>query len=210
MDDANLLFQNERYARAYVLAQLAGEELSKAVLVLARLLAFRFAGLNPPDRDFWKWWRDHTDKGSFLKSWQDMFGEVKLAQWMELPADAAKESIIEAIPLVSRRWGEAQAHSKSNVGLREDATYVDFRESKVITPATSVGAADAQSKILEVSVFMEFVTPIPLPDESTFENLDLAEWVTDTLSRIFVLAEGLAGTPDANSVSASHSNVDSG
>src|SRR5688572_19080839 len=70
-DDAALLYENERYARAYALAALAGEELGKVYLCLDAVLTAE--GSEP--RQFWRAWREHGDKLDSARAYAAAFIE---------------------------------------------------------------------------------------------------------------------------------------
>src|SRR5260370_15249997 len=81
LEEARLLYVNRHFPRAYVLAQLSGEEFTKALLLLS-LLLMRVSGISPPMELFWSWWMDHDEKGSFQKTWNDMIASLNASDWM--------------------------------------------------------------------------------------------------------------------------------
>lgn len=79
VEDASLLFENERYPRAYALAALASEELGKVYLCLESTLR---RDVEP--KRFWKLWREHDDKldsaRAYAAAFIDDLGALDLGQ----------------------------------------------------------------------------------------------------------------------------------
>jgi AbiV family abortive infection protein len=157
LDEARLLFGHKYFPRAYVLAQLSAEEFTKALLLLS-LLLMRAGGLNPPMELFWSWWVDHDEKGSFQKSWADMIANFNSSNWMQLSVEPVKALIYGSIGGLAESWPSAQAHARATSTWREDATYVDFRNSAVLVPKGRVGRGRAKTKIDQAATFGELIT----------------------------------------------------
>lgn len=107
VDDATLLLDHGRHARAYALAALASEELGKVYLCLDALL-----GDGMQDRQFWNLWREHRDKLVSARTYAAAFvDDLDQIDFSELSPDA-------------EHIGETKMAS----------IYVDFRDEQLMTP----------------------------------------------------------------------------
>ena len=149
LEEAHILYSKRHYPRAYVLAQLAGEECAKAHLLLS-LLMLQVAGINPPMESFWTWWVNHDDKSMFQESWNEVLAWPSVQNWLNLPPDAAKDAP-EWMDGLAASLATAKRHAPSRSSWREDATYVDFRDGRVYVPNRRVGRIRAQRKIAQAT-----------------------------------------------------------
>lgn len=117
-EDATLLYENDRYARAYAVAALAGEELGKVYRCLEAVLTAE--GSEP--RQFWRAWREHGDK----------LGSAR--------ADAA--AFID--DLCALDVDELAPDARTVAAQKLSAIYVDFDGESALTPARISGANAAQ------------------------------------------------------------------
>ena len=151
LDEAKILYSNRHFPRAYVLAQLAGEEFAKVHMLLS-LVVMKTAGMDPPMKPFWDWWVDHNQKSTMQKSWDDTILHLDARSWLNEPPDVAAQTILNLVNDLAASIASAKAHAQVTSTRREDATYVDFRNSKVLIPKRRIGRGSAKQKIDEVSV----------------------------------------------------------
>lgn len=131
--DARLLHENQRHARSYALAALAGEELGKIELCLDWLLG----SPTLDHKEFRRAWRDHTNKLASLAAYRIAFIEDVTT----LPVDDLKE----------------QAHE---IGRKKMAAlYVDFDDQSIATPM-SVTAEEATDLLARVATAVEHATGV--------------------------------------------------
>ena len=139
VSDARLLFENDRYARAYALAALAGEELAKAGITLDTLLGE--SDVN--DREFRRNWSDHKEKLAGLSAYRLAFLD----------------------DLEGLRVEELSREVETTAGRKMDAMYVDLRNGQLITPE-SLSMSEArdlldrvEGAIEHAGVFLGKLTP---------------------------------------------------
>lgn len=121
--DARLLLDHGRWARAYALAALGGEELGKLEVCLDWLIG---QPLRTP-KEFRRAWQDHSEKLANLTAYR--------AAFMDDPTTIQFESL---------------RHQAAEVGRRKMAAiYVDFDNSGIQTP-DSISAAEAQQLLAMV------------------------------------------------------------
>lgn len=193
LEEARLLFAHKHYPRAFVLAQLASEEFTKAHLLLS-LGLMRAVGLNPPMELFWSWWIDHDEKGTFKKSWDDMFAGIDLEEWKRAPIDVVKDTILGAVKEAPAKWPARQTQARQTSTWREDATYVDFRNARVLVPRGRIGRGRAKRKIDEVTTFAALVgqateAPALLTPEQEGE---VGAFVQDVMQNVLTIARNAA------------------
>lgn len=118
VDDASLLFENDRFPRAYALAALAGEELGKVYLCLDALLASE----DVDGKQFWWTWRQHGDKLDSMRAYAAAF------------VDDLESLNVDQLGPDARRIGTQKL----------SAIYVDFDGHDVLKPdrVAEVDAAD--------------------------------------------------------------------
>lgn len=117
-EDAALLYEDDRYARAYALAALAGEELGKVYLCLDAVLT---ADGSEPSR-FWRAWREHGDKLDSARAYAAAFIEDLGALDVDQLAPDARTIAVQKL----------------------SAIYVDFDGERALTPERISGADAAQ------------------------------------------------------------------
>lgn len=121
--DATLLYENDRYARAYALAALAGEELGKVYLCLDAVLTAQ--GSEPTQ--FWRAWREHGDKLDSARAYAAAFVD-------DLDALDVDQLAPDARAIATQKLS---------------AIYVDFDGERTLTPER-IGGADA-AQLLETT-----------------------------------------------------------
>ena len=119
--DARLLLNDERYARSYALAALAGEELGKIEFCLDWLLGT--PTLSP--KEFRRSWQSHPEKLAGLVAYR--------AAFIEEPTAVSVDTMREQTQRIARR--------------KMEAIYVDFSETGVVTPESI--SADEAIELLE-------------------------------------------------------------
>jgi AbiV family abortive infection protein len=141
--DAILLRDNGRVPRAFALAHLALEELAKAELLFSHAISLTMGKVVDWPR-FWLQWQDHTAKMrtavmvDALRA-STTFGPLPATldgidgPLVRLPDDLEERIRQYADSLKQYISVPALLH-----GLRLDATYVDWREGGIITPAAAV------------------------------------------------------------------------
>lgn len=144
--DARLLHENQRYARGYALAALAGEEVGKIELCLDRL----FGNATLTDRQFRRSWHSHAEKLQGLFAYHVAF-------------------VDEAGPVDPTRLRQ-RPHAVG--GRKMDAIYVDFREGLIHTPA-EITDKEALDLLVGVEVAIAQLTAVLSP--LTAELVDLLE-----------------------------------
>lgn len=117
-DDAGLLYEHERYPRAYALGALAGEELGKVYLCLEALLSVEGVDV----QQFWWGWRHHGDKLDSMRAYAAAFIE-----------DLDEFDV-----------GRLATDAKQIGAQKLSALYVDFDGAQVLVPdrVTQRDAAD--------------------------------------------------------------------
>jgi len=110
-EEAELLFKDKRYARAYALTLICFEEIGKLMVLLTG------AYHGPRDkalwRKFWKRFRSHTLKRT----------RVSLMEMLSLQSTTAEQTIVEM---------EAEPEAE---GLKQSALYVDYRDGNMVCPS---------------------------------------------------------------------------
>ncbi len=119
--DARLLLENNRYARSYALAALAGEELGKVEFCLDWLLGT--PTLSP--KEFRRSWQSHSEKLAGLTAYRVAF--------IEDPTAVSLAAMREQTQRLGRR--------------KMEAIYVDFSETAIETPESIT--ADEAVELLE-------------------------------------------------------------
>jgi AbiV family abortive infection protein len=122
-EDAALLYENDRYARAYALAALAGEELGKVYLCLESVL--KADGAEP--RQFWRAWREHGDKLGSARAYAAAFID-----------DLGALDVDQLAP-----------DARTVAAQKLSAIYVDFDGESALTPARISG--DDAAQLLETT-----------------------------------------------------------
>ncbi len=149
--EAQLLLQAGHIARAYALGHLAHEELAKC-LGLLNIWVLQLTAGAPPWELFWRKWRQHGFKVQLA-----LAGDV-LRMWVGEQAVAADESGGQQLPpdlddrvrALYRGMEVALPRHTELARLRADATYVDFREGKIVLP-TDVINHDMASNMVEAA-----------------------------------------------------------
>ena len=124
--ESEILFEKEKYARAYALAFTALEEISKS-----QLAADVFTGLIA-EEDFKKAYRDHREK-------------IDRMVW-------ATEDAKEYLAMPEEDYLDVQEVSFAN---RQSAMYVGFDGGKAISPSDVIGREQARSIIHTVAVALQ-------------------------------------------------------
>jgi AbiV family abortive infection protein len=122
VSDAQLLADNSRYPRAYALATLAVEEMSKAELCLCAMVSPQMS----PEK-FWTTFRSH---------------EGKLVTFHHI-AEYLRPEAIGAVPDHYKRM---VGGSRSTQNQKERALYVEYRRGKVLAPG-EIGQRAARAQI---------------------------------------------------------------
>jgi AbiV family abortive infection protein len=125
LGDAELLADHERYSRAYALATLAWEEVSKAYLC-----GWAICSTQMTPEKFWTDFRSH---------------ESKLAD-AHYDAEYLRP---EPIGTVLEHYKKMIGGSRSTQNQKERALYVDYRRGKVLVPG-QIGQRAAQAQIRSV------------------------------------------------------------
>jgi len=127
-DDAQILLDDGRYARAYAIAELGAEELGK-LLMLGNVAIFRALGESIDWARFWRRFYDHSPKASNISLLDYMYGS-KFSQWAsgDLEAIKADEAGLE----------EAARQAAIMAIAKNRALYVDWREGKLLSPEASI------------------------------------------------------------------------
>ena len=68
-NEAQLLFENEMYARSYFLLCIASEELGKSIIVISAIVDLMAEEINW--RSFWKKLRNHKDKTGTIEFFEN-------------------------------------------------------------------------------------------------------------------------------------------
>ncbi len=122
LGDAQLLADHERYSRAYALAILAWEEVSKAYLCLWAISSPQIT----PEK-FWTDFRNHESK---------LADAHYLAEYLRP----------EAIGTAFEHYKKTIGGSRSTQNQKERALYVDYRRGKVLVPS-QIGQHAARNQI---------------------------------------------------------------
>jgi hypothetical protein len=120
--------------------------------LLLSLLLLRVAGLKPPMKSFWAHWFKHDDKTMFQDSWNEALSWPSVQNWLNLPPDAAGDQAPEWMEGLAASLVTAKHQAPSKSILREDATYVDFRNGKIYVPRARIGRGRAQRRIAQAMV----------------------------------------------------------
>ncbi len=128
LKEAEILFANKCYSRAYSLAFTALEEISKSQLaadVYTELI---------PEQDFQDAYRDHRAK-------------IKRMAWAT--ADAKRYFSVD---------GELIEVEEPTFASRNDAMYVNLRDGKIVAPSNVIGLEAAKGIIHTVDVALQRIT----------------------------------------------------
>ncbi|OGZ63844.1 MAG: hypothetical protein A3A98_00970 [Candidatus Staskawiczbacteria bacterium RIFCSPLOWO2_01_FULL_40_39] len=136
LEEAELLYDNEYFARAYTLAFTAIEEISKS-----QFAADVFTGLKR-EEDFKKFYRNHSEK-------------IGRMTWAHIDANSCSHNL---------KWVGPDIYDLEKINpkepqfeKRQDSLYVgiDFRNQKIKKPKEQVSEADAKEMIRIVEVTLE-------------------------------------------------------
>jgi len=127
-DDAQILLDDGRYARAYAVAELGAEELGK-LLMLGNVAIFSALGESIDWARFWRRFYDHSPKASNISLLDYMYGS-KFSQWAsgDLETIKADEAGLE----------EAARQAAIMAIAKNRALYVDWRKGKLLSPDSSI------------------------------------------------------------------------
>ncbi|GGU45818.1 AbiV family abortive infection protein [Lentzea flava] len=148
--DARLLFEAERWPRAFALATLAGEEVGKYE-------ACRQAASNPPADDaawktFWKDLRDHKPKFATMSG--PLVDSIS-AHYPAYSAEGRKRWDWVRTTLTDRNSDLAKLADKNKMA----AFYVDFDDDSVSVPNEIVHRVNAENMINMVSRAIAYLPP---------------------------------------------------
>jgi len=150
-EDATILLDAGRPARAYALAEAAAEELGKIVL-LARVGAELAMGGGKVDwQTFWGKFADHGSK-----AWNAAFLDYLLGE--QPGAWAAGD--VEGIRADREGVATAQRQAAAMVALHQRSLYVDFEAGKILTPDDPIVQENAE---MIVSAVRELATTMANP-----------------------------------------------
>jgi AbiV family abortive infection protein len=138
---SELLLEQGLLSQAYTLAHLAQEEASKVTMLFGSWLALLMGWTLDWSR-FWKAWTSHDDKNQFM-IFNLLFDHMRSASvdpeapW-EAPSSSDEEAVYQAMPDVFSALAEqlkvALPQYKALQKRRLSATYVDFRDGRVVDP----------------------------------------------------------------------------
>jgi AbiV family abortive infection protein len=131
LSEAQLLFENHKYARAYALAFTALEEISKS-----QLAADVFTGLIT-NAEFDECFRNHRMK-------------IERMAW-------ATDDARRYLAMPEEEYIEVQ---EPTFGNRIDSMYVGFKNGKVFSPTDAIGEEDARSIIHTTEVAMQRIIEV--------------------------------------------------
>jgi len=135
VDDARLLLEAKRYARAFALAELAAEELGKLILVAGT--AIRVAlDLEVDWRRFWHRFRHHPSKA---------WNAALIDRIMAVNAEAWIAGKVDAITADTEGLSEAQRQATIMPLTKNDALYVDHRRGRLTEPSKAVTEEQART-----------------------------------------------------------------
>jgi AbiV family abortive infection protein len=124
-EEAALLFQNERMARAYTLAHLSREESAK-VTMLHSVGAKLLLGIEIDWKSFWKRFRDHK-----FKLFQDSFFNVALAEINEGEEKPHYSQIAGAVP-DRNSWKNESLYVSWKNGFQNPIKVIDKEKARNI------------------------------------------------------------------------------
>jgi AbiV family abortive infection protein len=157
LDDAQALADAGRFPRAFSLAILAWEELSKGQLCLLATVLDEITR-----QEFWDRFRDHESK----------LGRVHAIASIMRP---------EPIPPLAEHVKAIMGQSRSTNNLKFRGFYVDYRRGKILLPS-QIGKAAARKKIKEVRDALAYANAafsVDSLDESIAQTRALARDVKD-------------------------------
>lgn len=139
IEDAQLLFSNNRIARTFVLSQLANEEIGKAFILYNLYMSLKIEGEKIEYKKIKKDFFDHKSK-TFEATMADfLIGCNKIRTLKK----STKLKIADKI-LTEIKKGENEYNDLKNKGL-----YVSFLQNKFVSPNGSISIEDAKSALLK-------------------------------------------------------------
>lgn len=142
-NEAQLLFENEMYARSYFLLCIASEELGKSIIVISAIVDLMAEEINW--RSFWKKLRNHKDKTGTIESFENavVSSDDNFTPWRTV---AEQISDFEEIKMAS---------------LYADIFQVDF-----FTPNEIISAEMTKAMLELVKHRLEFINSISPSDDT--------------------------------------------
>jgi AbiV family abortive infection protein len=154
-DDAQILLNDGRYARAYAIAELGAEELGK-LLMLGNVAIFTALGESVDWARFWRRFYDHSPKASNISLLDYMYGS-KFTEWAS--------GDLEAIKADEAGVDEAARQAAIMAITKNRALYVDWREGKLLSPDASIPKEWAEQMIKAVAELVTRMAENGMPPE---------------------------------------------
>lgn len=154
LEEASILYDNERYARAYFLAQIAHEEIGKLPMILHE--ATRAANKEKHDwKKFYKRLRSHAAKNQVNVVFDNLLEEPNFNwDFKEIKNDVKRLNI-----------------------LKNASLYSDLDENKFVKPSAIVNKDSAHSRIKAVEVYMQLMTSAKLHEPGIIKSVSNADSV---------------------------------
>jgi AbiV family abortive infection protein len=165
-DEANLLFKNSRYARAYFLSANSNEEIAKAVLLGdAMLLKALRVEIN------WKKWNYH-----FIAHDRKLIVLAHIRYWMD-PLINASDLNYKALNLLKQDVKNVKAYHQR----KHDSIYMSFCKDQFVSPADIISETETDRYIQENEGILSFVEySNPVISEAWLKD----KWPTSPLARV--------------------------
>lgn len=167
LEEANILYDNERYARAYFLAQIAHEEIGKLPMILHE--ATRAANKEAHDwKKFYKRLRSHNAKNQINVIFDNVLEEPDFNwDFKEIKNDVKRLNI-----------------------LKNASLYSDLDENKFVKPSAIVNKGSADSRIKAVEAYMRLMTSAKLHEPGIIEsvtNVDSIKKVREIMRSVGII-----------------------
>jgi AbiV family abortive infection protein len=185
IEEAKLLEATSHYARAYMIAHTACEELGKVSILLG--VATRLSNHVEIDwNTFWRRMRSHESKatqflvfGEFLKMIRPMLDcrSQKPVKASEIPSGNPTRGLLLSL-IATRLHSEARIKSKDKVESRSSGLYVDIYDQMFKRPSQVIAESDARSMIETADLLLEGTVHLGGSEE------DLATSLKGTSERI--------------------------
>ncbi|MFX3673303.1 MAG: AbiV family abortive infection protein [Paenisporosarcina sp.] len=148
LEEADILFKNQRYARAYLLAHIASEELARCIMLSSAIMKYKIRAL-----DVKKLNRRQT---SHLSKIQIAYNFINLLKNYNSPLNI--ENILEVsmkVVDINNFPGEKETQRLND--MKNAAFYVDQYKNGTFAPKERIKKSDAYDLLVAVNLFRELI-----------------------------------------------------
>jgi AbiV family abortive infection protein len=168
LEEAQLLFENMKYARSYLLSQIAGEELSKLIMVY-NIASDVYWNREVDWKEFDNSLRSHVKKNRYnvmgLRIFSRLFNGVDVS---------------EVVP-----FDEMESISKAMNYAKNASLYSGEHEGSFLAPADLFNLESAKSIMSLNNKLYKFITLVPIQDANEFVEIISSRDTREDVIKIF-------------------------